>query len=198
MKLLIYTIFLAIFLSCTSEENNQKTAVAILSRDFELSIEHSSIEAISFFEHKIIKKANWGYSPPLIICDDVRISRSRIDKVLNFWENLGYIFGEITYSICPFDEQYLGAIYIMGPQSGFDFNMLSNTHTAYATFQDGSKRIVGAWIEIPDNIVVMERVLEHEVGHALGFQHSTQKYHMMHKDQRFGGFASSGLNSNLY
>jgi len=198
MKSLIYIISLAAFLSCTTNENSVQTAEVLLSGDYLLNIEHSSVEQASFFGGEIIKRANWPFIPDIIICDEMRISRTRIEQALKFWENLGYKFGEIITMNCPANEQFLGSIYIMPPQHGYDFAMLSNTHTAYALFQGGTKKIVGAWIEMPSPNINRERILEHEIGHTLGFQHTVEKYHMMNKDDRFGGDGSAGLNIALH
>ena len=38
-----------------------------------------------------------------------------------------------------------------------------------------------------------DRVLEHEIGHALGWQHYRQRYHIMHPEWRYGGYDSYGI-----
>lgn len=38
-----------------------------------------------------------------------------------------------------------------------------------------------------------QRVVEHELGHALGWMHYSQKYHIMHPNWFLGGFNATGL-----
>ena len=40
------------------------------------------------------------------------------------------------------------------------------------------------------------RVLEHEIGHALGWSHYDQKFHIMHSNWMLGGMNSKGLRKN--
>jgi hypothetical protein len=193
MRSLFY-ILLFIFACNTAEspaENNNNNA-------YKIFVENNYTDEVSFFNRIIEKKANWSSPPNIIICDGIKISKSRIKKAISFWEYLGYSFGEVFEFSCPFDTQYHGAIYIMEPSGGFNFTLLANTHTAYAEFPDKRKEIIGSWIEIPNNNITKARILEHEIGHALGFQHTIERYHIMNKEFSKGGTRTAGLNSSLH
>jgi len=166
--------------------------------EYKVFVESDYITNVSFFNRTIEKKANWKEPPNIIICDGTKISKTRIKNAIAFWERLGYSFGEIFEFSCPYDTQYHGAIYIMEPSSGFNFTLLANTHTAYAEFPDKRKEIIGSWIEIPNNNITRPRILEHEIGHALGFQHTIERYHIMNKEFAKGGTRTAGLNSSLH
>jgi len=197
MKTFITILISILFLSCSTGKDSEQTAENTDNQDYELLIENSTIDVGALFERKVIKKADWAFVPDVIVCKGVMISQARIDNAIKLWEDLGHEFSEIIQIECVDDEQLLGAIYIMPPQSGYDFNKLSNTHTAYATFADGNKKIIGSWIEIPNRVIQMERVLEHEIGHSLGYQHTSVRFHLMNKDQQKGGFITNGLNAAI-
>jgi hypothetical protein len=181
-------------LSCVVPTERSPTS----NENYKVVVENHYVDKVSFFNNAIEKRADWKEPPNIIICRNTKISKQRIKSVLNFWERLGYSFGEIFEFSCIFDIQYHGAIYIMEPNVGFDFNLVANTHTSYAVFQDKRKEIIGAWIEIPNTSITTARVLEHEFGHALGFQHTTERNHIMNKELNKGGISTTGLNSRLH
>ena len=49
------------------------------------------------------------------------------------------------------------------------------------------------WAKIYLKSNVKERVLEHELGHALGWMHTKQSGHMMHEKLIYGGWKDTGL-----
>jgi hypothetical protein len=74
------------------------------------------------------------------------------------------------------------------PRAAYDFSQLGET-TVYYT--DGS--VIGAQIQIADP---KPRVLEHELGHALGWLHWSRRRHMMHPNRSDGGWEDDGLRRN--
>jgi hypothetical protein len=193
MKPLFYILFF--IFACNQQPLN---AVANKDETYKVFVENNYTEEVSFFNGIIEKKASWTDPPNIIICNGTKISKTRIKNAISFWERLGYSFGEIFEFSCPFDAQYRGAIYIMEPTNNFNFLLLANTHTAYTEYSDKRKEIVGAWIEIPSVNITRPRILEHEIGHALGFQHTIERYHIMNKEFSKGGNRTTGLNSSLH
>tara|TARA_E500000331_G_C17079631_1_gene636324 strand:- start:33 stop:308 length:276 start_codon:yes stop_codon:yes gene_type:complete len=54
--------------------------------------------------------------------------------------------------------------------------------------------ILKAKIYVIPKMAMRERVIEHEIGHALGWQHYNHKNHIMHPNWWYGGHNSYGLN----
>jgi len=52
---------------------------------------------------------------------------------------------------------------------------------------------VSAFIEIKPKWNTRERVVEHELGHALGWDHCNKRHHLMHSIHDLGGWDTSGL-----
>jgi predicted Zn-dependent protease len=83
-----------------------------------------------------------------------------------------------------------GEIIITLPESGFSDKHLASTRI-YTHKETG--HIVKAKIQMLPKNAKKERVLEHEIGHALGWYHYPQRYHMMHPNWRLGGYERRGL-----
>jgi hypothetical protein len=137
------------------------------------------------------QKHEWKMLPLVKICTETGIPVSRVKKAVYYWEKLGYKFDGIYESHLPLcSEPKYGEIVITIPESGF-----SDEHMA-ATRLYTSKRtqeIIKAKIFILPKNAKKERVIEHEIGHALGWGHHSQQYHIMHRLWRNGGYDSYGL-----
>lgn len=142
------------------------------------------------------RKGKWSTPPDIIICKELMFNRERVFESVKFWESLGHVFGEIYDIRCDFLEMKAGAIFLVNPGAGYDFKHLSNTITTYAVFKDGHREIVAAQINMTFNAKSTKRILEHEIGHALGYQHISRRGHIMHPRIEMGGNGSDGLRVN--
>jgi hypothetical protein len=137
------------------------------------------------------KKANWQDPPHIRVCAASEVSISRINRALSYWEKLGYDFGIVRkdyLSTCM--NPRVGEIIITLPEAGFSSSHMASTRI---TTDNRTGNIVKAKIFILPKNARKERVIEHEIGHALGWSHYRQRYHMMHSSWQFGGFDSFGL-----
>jgi predicted Zn-dependent protease len=141
-----------------------------------------------------IKLYDWNITPRVKICDASEINKTRVDKALKWWSRLGYSFEEPTIEpgapACLNKNMLWSGIVITLPSAGYDYKYYAMTET----YRDEDKdEIVMARIYIREDAVSKDRVLEHEIGHALGWQHYPQKYHMMHPEWDEGGYSWKGL-----
>ena len=138
------------------------------------------------------KKSSWSIEPSLRICADTKVTALRASHAVRYWEKLGYRFGGITTDSSPFCmNARFGEILITLPESGFGGSHMASTKL-YTRIDNNT--IVKAKISILPKYARKERVLEHEIGHALGWSHYNQKFHMMHPNWFLGGYDSKGLN----
>jgi len=137
------------------------------------------------------KKASWAMPPSVRICGVTEVSTFRVTLALKYWEKLGYRFNGVMTDSSPtcMTAKY-GEILITLPESGFGGGQIASTKI-YTHIKNND--IVKAKIFIMPRHARRERVLEHEVGHALGWTHYNQKFHMMHPNWFAGGYASKGL-----
>ena len=147
--------------------------------------------ADAFVVGKPQKKAKWQYTPDIRICRDTGVSMFRMNHAISFWQKLGYKFGAITMdnSISCMNAKY-GEILVTLPDSGFNNNQIASTRL-YSSVKTGD--VVKAKIFIMPKDAKRTRVLEHELGHALGWSHYNKKFHIMHSSWILGGTDASGL-----
>ena len=137
------------------------------------------------------QKATWGAPPNVRVCASSEVSLSRIYRALSYWERLGYDFGIVrkdNLSTCMNPRE--GEIIVTLPEVGFSSTHMASTRL-FTDKQTG--HIVKAKIFILPKHARKDRVIEHEIGHSLGWLHYRQRYHMMHPTWMYGGFDSSGL-----
>lgn len=137
------------------------------------------------------QKYKWKDPPNIRICATSEVPLSRVDHAVRYWSRLGYDFGLVRkdyLSTCM--NPRWGEIIITLPEAGFASSHMAATRL-YTSNATGD--IVKAKIFILPKNARKDRVLEHELGHALGWSHYRQRYHMMHPNWHFGGYDSYGL-----
>jgi len=142
---------------------------------------------------KLEQVAKWREKPTVRVCYNLPVFQYKIERALMFWRYLGYEFGEIIYDdaseYCT-GNKTTGSIVIMPNRKYLGDGKFAIT-TRYAL--EKSKRITGARIEIARQAYNEELLLEHEIGHALGWTHSLHKGHIMYPFLRQSGTNSDGL-----
>ena len=153
------------------------------------------------FEHvsnrQIQLNGVWTIPPDIVICDRVA-SEFRVRQAIRFWQRLGYSFGDVSSSNDPLDcrKEEIGKIKIMLPDSNTRManNLaITNTERLVATGEN-----IRATIVIHSFAVTKPLVLEHEIGHALGWQHSTRYGHLMNPEVERLGHDTSGIRNSDY
>jgi hypothetical protein len=133
---------------------------------------------------------------PLVInCDDSPYDLDELNDALSFWEDLGYEFLDVVDDFNCGEELAYGAITITSLEEEFissDLNQI--VYGSTRTFFNEDK-ILYARITI---VFKEERVLEHELGHALGWEHFDIRGHIMNPNLDDGGWKNFGLESNYF
>tara|TARA_Y100000296_G_scaffold7612_1_gene9039 strand:- start:3167 stop:3703 length:537 start_codon:yes stop_codon:yes gene_type:complete len=139
------------------------------------------------------KVGTWASPPVVKACEGVKISETRVMMALSFWENSGYDFEDVIFDYnsmeCVVDNYGTGIVITTADQS-VEEKYLAFTKTSV------NKRtgyITRAKILIKETDITRERILEHEIGHALGWKHYLQKLHMMHPEWKYGGYDNKGM-----
>ena len=138
-----------------------------------------------------IQKAEWRDPPNVRVCATSEVSLTRTSRAVEYWRRLGYSFGTIKkdpLSMCM--NPAAGEIIITLPETGFSDAHIASTRLYTHTY---SGDILKAKIFILPKHARKDRVLEHEFGHALGWSHYRQRYHIMHPSWQYGGFDSYGV-----
>jgi len=149
---------------------------------------------IPTIEDAPLQVASWLQPPVLIICEYAPVSEIRVNSAVKFWEGLGHSFRRSEYKRNSQDkclsENPLGHILVHIVTKGVKLESTALAQTHF--FVDNlTNKIDWAVIYIrPD---VRETVLEHELGHALGFLHFNKINHLMNQKWEMGGWDKEGL-----
>jgi len=140
------------------------------------------------------KNGFWETPPQIYVCKFAPIREERLNAAMKYWNDLGYKFGDVFFQDesfgCVNDALGFGGITIdlvgqkfKEPNIGMTWNW---KHTK-------TNQIVKSRIEIKKGWGESPRVLEHELGHALGWLDYIKYGHIMHHHWSSGGFNAKGL-----
>jgi len=135
----------------------------------------------------------WKMPPLIKICKELNISQTRIQIAIAYWKNSGYDFHDIIFdydSIECLGDYYRSDIIITTVDQSIEENHLASTRTS-VNIKTGY--ILKAKIFIREKDINRPRVLEHELGHALGWKHYPQYLHIMHPEWESGGYHNNGV-----
>ena len=140
------------------------------------------------------KIGKWLTTPTVIVCEYAPISRAQINSATAFWEQLGYRFYTTQYKYDPLNkclsDNPIGYIVIHLVSSNIKMDDTSLAQTHFYVDNDTGE-IEWAMIYMRDDI--RKTVLEHELGHALGFLHYNMINHLMNEKWTMGGWDKKGL-----
>jgi hypothetical protein len=114
-----------------------------------------------------------------------------MQKAIKYWEMLGYEFDSVLVDegLNCMNPRY-GEIIVTLPEGNINHHQMAATRI-YT--EKGTTYIAKAKIFVYPKYAEKSRVMEHELGHALGWQHHRQKFHIMHPIWPLGGYNHSGL-----
>lgn len=143
-----------------------------------------------------VRQASWEHPPDIVVCHDAPIREKRVKDAVAFWKDLGYEIGTITVAnrddfSCARDLVLYGEIVVK--LVGQDFEIGHHLATTKTWFVTETKKIFKAEIQIMNGWGDSERLMEHEIGHALGWRDYNQTGHIMNTDWSRGGWHTKGL-----
>jgi len=135
---------------------------------------------------EVPQRGEWENAPIAVLCGTSSFEIDQVNNVVERWEDRGHLFlGVIEQDFCP-SENTDGLIYIRGagPRIG------EKDGLAYSIMNEDTGEILSSSIEI---FVHLEKVLEHEIGHALGYDHVSREGHVMNSKTSKVGSNDEGL-----
>ena len=154
------------------------------------SIHQPLKESAALLRRNPVRNDTWSMVPTVVICNSDMIEISKVESAIGWWRERGYDIGIIVVnipgSICH-QAGWDGVITIEGPDAMFDFDYLAITHRKASRNEILSARIqLRAYSK-------KDRILEHEIGHALGWSHCNRRGHIMNPEWSRGGWNDIGL-----
>ena len=155
---------------------------------------NSNYDRIPLVHNAPPQVATWSLTPTVIVCEHAPVNQRQIIKAVNFWKRLGYKFYSTQYKYDPMNkclmDEPIGYIIIHMVTSGvpMEEKALAQTHF----YVDNLTNNI-SYAKIYMRSDVRETVLEHELGHALGFLHFNKINHLMNEKWMMGGWDTEGL-----
>jgi len=137
--------------------------------------------------------------PSFVFCKSSGISSHRAFQGISYWRRLGYPIENVRYiedgPECHF-EPPVGTVVI---------RMIDNTiaigdHLAVTKvfYYTETKKILRANIYLISAYANRARLIEHEIGHALGWRHYNRRLHIMNSEYDSTGHDSHGVSYRRY
>lgn len=154
----------------------------------------SNFEYIPLANNVPVKVGVWKLTPTVIICQHAPVSETQIENAVDFWKDLGYKFLNTQYRHDPLNkctsDTPKGYIVIHLITHGIEIEDSALAQTRF--YVDNHTNEIG-WATIYMRSDIRETVLEHELGHALGFLHHNRISHLMNEKWVLGGWDKEGL-----
>ncbi len=138
----------------------------------------------------------WKYTPTVVVCSGAPVTVKAVEQAVVWWKLHGHPFFGTVGTDDPLGkcqaEYPEGFITIhVGKQQMFtDGDELAETHF----YVDEETQQI-SWAKVFLKSAPLERIVEHELGHALGFMHTMRAGHMMYPTWLRGGWGDRGLES---
>jgi len=157
------------------------------------------VQDAALFNRRPFITSYWTIPPSIRICQSSGVTEERLESAANFWRRLGYTIGNVFVdegSSACMSGGLTGEITILLVNA--DVPMGDNIALTKTYYYTSSRQIIRSQIYINSYAADKERVLEHEIGHALGWMHYNRSYHIMHREYRRGGHNITGLRYSEY
>ncbi len=172
-------------------------ALVVLATNSEASEYITNMERVPAIERQPPRIASWKYTPTVVVCDFAPVVESEVNRAVQYWKNKGFRFYKTNFKQdhlkkCT-DPSPEGRIIIRLATKEVLENMKESSLAETHFYVDNDlNKIDWAIIYLPRRGPQI-RVLEHELGHALGFLHYNKKGHLMHEKWIQGGWDDDGL-----
>ena len=154
----------------------------------------SNFEKVPAIQNMPPQVATWKRTPTVVVCEHAPLTEKQTHAAVKFWKGLHHRFFTTQYHYDPLNkcrqEQPVGYIVIHLVTQGIKLEDKDLAETHFFINND-HEEIEWAIIYLrPD---VKELVLEHEIGHALGYLHYNKINHVMNSKWVQGGWDTDGL-----
>ena len=168
--------------------------VAIVTRSALASPYISNFETLELNNKGPARAATWKRTPTVIVCPTAPLIEGEAKNAVKFWKTLGYHFFRTQYKYDPLNKcnQTDPIGYIVIHLVKQDLKIADDTLAVTHFYVDNDHKEV-EWAIIYIKSDIRETVLEHEIGHALGFLHYNRINHLMNQTWAQGGWDTEGL-----
>jgi len=189
-------LFLLIFLNLFACKNDQAPDIHTVNR-----IITELIAPVNLFNTKI--QGYWVYAPDIRVCPDAGITQERVRIALATWERAGYQFGQIIMHID-------NGLPCKARPGEIAFRLPTQAEISLAV-QNGQAGVTKTQVHTPTKQIIASdiyfqtrvashtpKIVEHELGHALGWEHHNRRGHIMNPHLDETGYSFIGVERLRY
>lgn len=199
---------LSLLLAVGGQPDQQSGILLTIDRLGPAAYEQMEYKVCPVIDKGLKQEGCWIQEPEILVCDGSPVTRQRLESAMNYWERLGYSFGAVNEArrdnyACATGNVPFGTIMIDIPSQSFQFGVHIGSTRTWRDNQPipsgviphctGVPTIFKSKIEIVPSWGRSARILEHELGHALGWNDINEVGHMMNGAWSSGGYSSRGL-----
>ena len=169
-------------------------SVAMLAEPAAASDYVANFDRVPLVDNRPPKVGSWKLTPTVIVCEYAPVSEVQVKSAVSFWKRLGYRCYTTQYKHDPRNKCHSDSpkgyimIHLVTQGIKMEDSSLAQTHFYVNNITNEIE-----WAIIYMRADVRETVLEHEIGHALGFLHYNMINHLMNKKWSMGGWDKEGL-----
>ena len=197
-KYLLFTVAFLLLLGCTYQKSEPANT------DYEKDIKSYSENGQIIFDVINIRgrpsiKNYWTEMPKFTFCKESRLTNQRARNGIRFWRRIGYNITDVRYSVSDqecFRDPENGEVMVKLVTS--DTPIRNNLAVTSVYFRPDNNQIQYAIIYLIGGFANDERLIEHEIGHALGWSHYGRVRHIMNSDYSQTGTDNYGLSFSVY
>jgi hypothetical protein len=186
------------FASCIMLAGNTTKESNSFNRQLYNEIERIDVGDV-VFNKKPKLSSYWLLNPNIRLCKESGVKEHRLEHAIRYWEKLGYKFGKIIIekntAACRAGG-YKGEIVILLVTSNIPLGnnlAMTRTHKNSSTLEN-----IKSQIYIMPYSAEKQLVLEHEIGHAIGWTHVNKPYHIMNQHYPMCGHNASSVDYKAY
>ena len=169
-------------------------SVCILAEPVIASEYISNYDTIRAVQKMPLRAGTWKKTPTVIVCEYAPISETQVKSAVGFWKSLGHRFFRTQYKYDPLEKckssKPVGYIIIHLETLGIPMHPAAAAETHFFVNND-TNAVEWAIIYVRND--TRATVLEHEIGHALGYLHYDKPGHLMNSMLAKGGWKTDGL-----
>ena len=148
-------------------------------------------------KQSLIQAGRWKMTPTVVVCQYSPATRDQVNSAISWWSSRGYSFHRTIFpgdrrehSICN-SPNPVGYILIKLVTQDVLERLENNLAVTHFYVDNDTNEV--SWAKIYLTSHIENRVIEHEMGHSLGWMHTTEFGHLMNSKWIRGGWKDTGL-----